>query len=556
MTIDPSTGLGMVAEATPPPRTGRKHAPATSSPLASGDAHRADRYDPGLSNLVLGLRLLALAVVAGSGTLLPIGAASRPGLIAGILAGAAVGALQYLAARAGRRGFGEALVPVQVASWTWLVHVSGDQHSPLFVGYLLEVALAGAAYSRRGCSIAALGGFAAYLMVGLRINPPLVASTLATVGGFLAVGTVLTWLLIGAIEGQRRRLALYHSALRARADTVGEELRLLGDYMSGALVSLDDLGRVVSVNPAAAQLLGIEAQPALGRPWQEIVRADSEGVRAIVATLSEGRAQRGLTMTLRRADGREIGVGAELWVSPSPEGRRTYLLARESTGAPAESDPLRRLGEAVACVAHQIKNSLHAMQGFAGEIARDPEGSADRSSAEHLLCVVKSLSALSDDVLAMAGASRPLTETVQLSELLESATMLTRLAPGRVVTQTCNGDLRVRAHRGQLVHALYNLIDNACRVSPAGEPVHIGARREGDRVAIEIADRGPGIPSAIADGAGPALSKAGSGFGLLAVRRFVEANGGTLRFEPRPGGGTLCRVAFRAEPDLAPQPDA
>lgn len=546
----------MVAEASPPPRIGRKHAPAPGSPRSSGGAHRTDRYDPGLHDLVLGLRLLALAVVAGSGTLLPIGAASRPGLAAGILAGAAVGALQYLAARGGRRGFGEALVPAQVATWTWLVHVSGDQHSPLFVGYLLEVALAGAAYFRRGCSIAALGAFAAYVVLALRFDPPLVASTLATVGGFLAVGSVLTWLLIEAIERQRRRLDLYHSALRARADTVGEELRLLGDYLSGALVSLDDLGRVVSVNPAGARLLAIEAEPAVGKPWQEIVRADSNGARAIVATLCEGRAQRGLTMTLRRADGREIGVEAELWMSPSPEGRRTYLLARESTGASADGDPLRRLGEAVACVAHQIKNSLQAMQGFAGEIARDPQGSADRSSAEHLLSVVKSLSALSDDVLAMAGASRPPTETVQLLELLESATMLTRLAPGRVVTQGCDGDLRVRAHRGQLVHALYNLIDNACRVSPAGEPVHIGARRDGDRVAIEIADRGPGIPSAIANGAGPALSSGGSGFGLLAARRFVEANGGTLCFERRPGGGTLCRVAFRAEPELDPQADA
>src|SRR5512143_2416338 len=63
----------------------------------------ATRAEPagGIPQVVLGLRLLALAVVAGSGALLPIGPSRLPELAAGILAGAGLGVAQYLGLRAG-----------------------------------------------------------------------------------------------------------------------------------------------------------------------------------------------------------------------------------------------------------------------------------------------------------------------------------------------------------------------------------------------------------------------------------------------------------------------
>jgi len=277
-----------------------------------------------------------------------------------------------------------------------------------------------------------------------------------------------------------------------------------------------------------------------------LIHADEQGLRAIHATLSEGTPQRGLTLSLRRGDGREMPVEAELWVSPSSEGRRTYLLAREPTGSATGGDPLHRLGEATACVAHQIKNSLHALQGLADEIAHDAVSAADRENLEHMLRVLKSLGGLSEDVLAIAGASRPPAESVPLSEVLTSATMLVRRTPGQVALELPGEELRVHAHRGQLVHALFNLLDNASRVTPPGEHVRIHARRDGESVIIEIADRGPGLPPGIANGAAPVASTSGAGFGVLAARRFVEDDGGRLCFEPAPGGGTISRVVFPA----------
>jgi len=512
---------------------------------ARSDALLEDSTDRGVPQVVLGLRFLALAVVAGSGALLPIESAPLPQLTACILAGAGIGIAQY-AARARLRWLGEALILPHVAVWTWLVHVSGDQRSPLFVGYLLEVALSGAAFARRGCVLAAAASLAAYVLHVSADDRPLQPGTLATVGGFLAVGSILTWLLIDVIERQRRRLHLYQGALRERAETIAEELRLLGDYLGGALVGIDGLGRVASVNRACAPLLGIEAAGAIGRPWQEVVRADADGNGAIAATLCDAAPRRGVRTAIRRCDGTTVAVEAELWVSPSSTGRRTYLLMGEAVAGAASADPLRRLGEASAIVAHQIKNSLHALQGLACELARERDGCAEREDADRLRQVVRGLATLSDDVLAMAGASRPPQESVALEEVLSSAAVLSRPAPGRVLVEEMDPGLCVRAHRGQLVHAFFNLLDNACRVTPCGGQVRVRAARCQERILVEITDSGPGLPEALANGSAPVASKQGAGFGLMAARRFIEANGGTLAFDRGTPGGTVCRVHFPA----------
>src|SRR5206468_4926704 len=144
-----------------------------------------------------------------------------------------------------------------------------------------------------------------------RFSRPLDPGALATVGGFLAVGTLLTTLIVEVIERQRRRLQVFHEMLRERARSTSEELRLLGDYLSGSLVGLDDLGRVASINRACAALLGIEAERALGQPWQALIQADAEGASAILDTLSDGTPRRSVRMLVRRGDGRDIAVEAE-----------------------------------------------------------------------------------------------------------------------------------------------------------------------------------------------------------------------------------------------------
>jgi two-component system sensor histidine kinase KdpD len=93
--------------------------------------------------------------------------------------------------------------------------------------------------------------------------------------------------------------------------------------------------------------------------------------------------------------------------------------------------------------------------------------------------------------------------------------------------------------------ALANLLENASRYSNAS-PVMVQARAAGERAAIRVIDRGPGIspveqdrifePFYRASGAGD--DHAGSGLGLAIARGFIETNGGSLHVESILGQGT------------------
>src|SRR5206468_551136 len=138
------------------------------------------------------------------------------------------------------------------------------------------------------------------------------------------------------------------------------------------------------------------------------------------------------------------------------------------------TDPLRRLGEAAASVSHQIRNSLHVLQGLAGQIAHAPsEGPVGAAAAEQLQHALGTLGGLAEDVLAMSGAARP-EEIVPLAPLLARAVTLARRTGVQIEVHVCpSGTTRVIAHRGRLVHALFNLIDNACRATPPGGIVDV-----------------------------------------------------------------------------------
>ena len=110
---------------------------------------------------------------------------------------------------------------------------------------------------------------------------------------------------------------------------------------------------------------------------------------------------------------------------------------------------------------------------------------------------------------------------------------------------------RVLAHGGELNQVWANLIDNALDAVAGSGHVTVSARREGDRVVVEIADDGPGIAPEIRGRIFDPFftTKAvgqGTGLGLDIARRLVERHGGEIDLDTRPG-----RTAFRVSLPVA-----
>jgi len=98
-----------------------------------------------------------------------------------------------------------------------------------------------------------------------------------------------------------------------------------------------------------------------------------------------------------------------------------------------------------------------------------------------------------------------------------------------------------------------NLLENAAKFSPDGSTIDLGAERRGDEIRIAVADRGPGVAPAEEERIfepfyrpGGRFDSGGAGLGLSIARRMAEAQGGTVRYAPREGGGSVFELRLPA----------
>ena len=110
---------------------------------------------------------------------------------------------------------------------------------------------------------------------------------------------------------------------------------------------------------------------------------------------------------------------------------------------------------------------------------------------------------------------------------------------------------------GLIVQTLVNVLDNALKYSPDGSPIDVRARRVGQEIQIEIADHGVGIPPQDLSHIFDKFYRiqrpdnvAGTGLGLSICKGLIEAHGGRIAAENRPGGGTIIKLVVPLpEPD-------
>jgi two-component system sensor histidine kinase KdpD len=102
---------------------------------------------------------------------------------------------------------------------------------------------------------------------------------------------------------------------------------------------------------------------------------------------------------------------------------------------------------------------------------------------------------------------------------------------------------------GLMVQVLVNVLDNAIKYSESNTEIELTAKLLDGRVEMEVADRGTGIPEQDLQRVFDKFFRVqrpdnitGTGLGLSICKGIVEAHGGTISAERRPGGGTIIRI--------------
>ena len=214
------------------------------------------------------------------------------------------------------------------------------------------------------------------------------------------------------------------------------------------------------------------------------------------------------------------------------------------------SESLALIGQMTSTLAHEIRNAIGSVKGYAQLAAERTEPADPR--AQQLATVLRGVTRIEDlvgDLLLYSREERFSIADVDPAPLL--AAIPASVAPwqGRVELDL-EPALRVRADAEKLERVIVNAIRNAVQAMGATGLLRVTLRRRGDRVAIQIEDSGEGI-------AAEALPKlftpfyttrtTGTGLGLAYAKKVVEGMGGTIDAE-KPGGrggGDFHRAAPR-----------
>jgi two-component system sensor histidine kinase HydH len=331
------------------------------------------------------------------------------------------------------------------------------------------------------------------------------------------------------------------------------------ESMADGLISLDREGRIVTLNRQAVAILGTGRERLAGRHITELL---GEGIGAIlgppegrilvrdreveIRTGPDERIPLSLSAAPLRDDaGQELGVVLLI---------RDLRQIRELQEKVRRSERLASLGRLAAGVAHEIRNPLSSIRGFAQYFLKRFSGQTEEEGyASVMIKEVDRLNRVITELLDFAGPKEPHRERQSLEAIAEHALKL--LAPDlaarkvTVVRQYEPGLPPLPVDRDQLSQVFINILLNALQSMGEGGEIRIGLRRCASPPGVEItvSDTGAGIPAEDREKVfEPFFSRKrkGTGLGLAIVHQIVTAHRGEIGVESEAGNGTVFRITL------------
>lgn len=353
-----------------------------------------------------------------------------------------------------------------------------------------------------------------------------------------------------AIDASRNELEESYQQLEERRLYIEQLL----ENVPAAVISLDERGRVTTMNRAAYRILRLDpARPAAGLRASEVF--DREELRPLVNEIEDlplGEAPAHVQEFEFSVQGRAVHLAANLSARRDAEGRfQGALIVMEDLTPLIRAQRTAAWREVARRIAHEIKNPLTPIQLSAQRILKKfHEGAPEFSKVveEGVHTIVDEVTMLKSMVDEFSRFARMPTVALVPSdpvEILDSALMLYEgIHPGIRIERDVQPSLPVvRLDKDQMKRALTNLIDNAIAALEGSGTVTLRARvvEEDAVLRIEIEDDGPGI--------GPedkerlfvpyfSTKKRGTGLGLAIVNRIVSDHNGFIRVEDNQPRGT------------------
>jgi signal transduction histidine kinase len=375
--------------------------------------------------------------------------------------------------------------------------------------------------------------------------------------------------VIEKLRAQEKELARLHMLAQERAQESERLTEEVTRHMPTGMLLVNATGAISSTNPAAEDALG--RRPVRYRSYKEILGGDSGLAQMLTACLRDGKTfQRGEVEHLT-----DDGEVRRLGVTISPIYRPTRAAVRSRVSGASQPPEMRvsgalclmsdlteltalqkqirwkenlaALGEMSAGIAHEFKNALATISGYAQMIRSESTPGETRDSAERILDQTRALTHVVTEFLRFAKPLEISYETVVMQPLVERVAQELRESRPECDVICEGAYVELPGDEALLRQALVNLTRNAAeatrdgaargRVTISGTVEELGGRKW---QRICVADNGPGIPEHEL----PKIflpffttKSEGTGLGLAVVQKVALQHGGSIEARNGSGGG-------------------
>ena len=370
--------------------------------------------------------------------------------------------------------------------------------------------------------------------------------------------------VVAQLQEQRKELEQLSAEARERASSAEKFSEHIVASLPSGLIAFDSGGLSMVINTPGRTLLGVDGR-ALGESYETLLANHGDLAKMVGDCLKRGTLYRRSEVEARTEEGQLRRLGAtiapiELPPDRGPRGALCLLTditeVAELREQVALKNNLESLGEMSAGLAHEFKNAIATLQGYAQLLQSLDLNDKAQVAAASLLNEVRNLATM---VTAFLNFARP--QPLQLEEVDLRALVLdckTELEP---VFEELNVDLTVESEGGIKIYAdermlrlgLQNLMRNAAESIPSEKiprSVVVRAAKEMNLAVVEVRDTGTGIPPA-------QLQKIfipffttkpkGHGVGLALTHRVITEHGGTLTAANSPEGGAVFTIKIPLE---------
>lgn len=359
--------------------------------------------------------------------------------------------------------------------------------------------------------------------------------------------------LLKRMDAQQRQLKHQSEELKRKR----EEFETATENMSEGLIILNEKGVILSINRAAAKMLGL-SEDSVGKDiFSEKTSVNLKEPTQIalsgknkeeVFALRDGNCQ--LLANPVSTDGKV--TGAALLVLDVTEKERAEQMRREFT----------------ANVSHELKTPLQTISGYAELLANGMVADKDKTAfSEKIYAEAQRMIRLIEDIIKLSnldeGAAELTRETVDLYATAENTVRsLLPAAKKANVTLSLNGENAEIYGIPQLLTAVvYNLCDNAIKYNKDGGTVFVNVKNNAENIILSVRDTGIGIPKEQQERIFERFYRVdkshskeigGTGLGLSIVKHAAKLHDAKITLESEVGKGTEITVIFPKKQQNAP----